>query len=263
MSETPSCGHMVWYDLMSPDPKRSAQFYRDLLGWEIKDVDMGVGRPYTMIHNQGESIGGIESTDPSQQVPAHWIAYVSVSDLEGAVKKAESMGGKIPVRPKEIPNVGRFAVVVDPTGAMISPYQSANPSPDWKPSQGPGNFCWNELLTHDTGSAGKFYAEVFGWNLNAHGTGELGTGEVGTYYVFQRGESWAAGMMQMPAEAQAPSHWIPYIAVNDVDASARRAKELGAKVFVEPRDIPDVGRFSVLQDPVGATFALFKGPAQD
>jgi predicted enzyme related to lactoylglutathione lyase len=61
---------------------------------------------------------------------------------------------------------------------------------------------------------------------------------------------------------QAPPHWLAYLGTDDVDASTARAKELGATVFVEPADIPGVGRFSVLQDPAGATFALFKPSAE-
>ena len=66
------------------------------------------------------------------------------------------------------------------------------------------------------------------------------------------------GIMQMPPEAEAPPHWLPYVAVEDVDATTKRVSELGGQVYREPGDIPDVGRFSVCADPTGAPFALFK-----
>jgi predicted enzyme related to lactoylglutathione lyase len=68
--------------------------------------------------------------------------------------------------------------------------------------------------------------------------------------------------MQLMEGMQAPPHWLVYIGTDDVDATTARAKELGATIHVEPMDIPNVGRFSVLQDPAGAAFGLFKGIPQ-
>jgi len=84
-----------------------------------------------------------------------------------------------------------------------------------------------------------------------------------TYTIFQRaGGTDVAGCMQLQEGSPAPPHWLVYIGTQDVDATTARAKELGATVFVEPTDIPNMGRFSVLQDPAGAAFGLFQGTAQ-
>ena len=82
-------------------------------------------------------------------------------------------------------------------------------------------------------------------------------GPAGTYTIFKQGEQPTGGCMTLPQEA-VPSHWLSYINVDDVDASTNKAKELGAQVFVEPTDIPDIGRFSVIKDPTGATLGLYK-----
>jgi predicted enzyme related to lactoylglutathione lyase len=83
-------------------------------------------------------------------------------------------------------------------------------------------------------------------------------GEAGVYTLFKRGETEVAGMMQMPPGADAPSNWLLYVMVEDVDETARRITELGGTLFVQPRDIPDAGRFAVAADPDGAVFATFK-----
>ena len=85
-------------------------------------------------------------------------------------------------------------------------------------------------------------------------------GEAFTYHLFKRGAEGdeckdGAGMLALPADAQAPSHWLPYIAVDDVDASCEKAEGLGASVYKAPDDIPNIGRFAVLADPQGASFA--------
>jgi predicted enzyme related to lactoylglutathione lyase len=119
-----------------------------------------------------------------------------------------------------------------------------------------GTFCWNELMTGDVAKARAFYCGLLGWS-----TEEMDMGEMGTYTIFKQGEMQVAGMMALPAEGGegVPPHWMSYIAVADVDASTKKAQDLGASVCVPPTDIPNVGRFSVITDPAGATISLFRG----
>lgn len=116
-----------------------------------------------------------------------------------------------------------------------------------------GTFCWNELASKDVSASGKFYAELFGWK-------PVETPMEGmTYTLFKIGDKDVGGMLQMTAEwGETPSHWMAYVAVDDVDALASRVEELGGKVCVPPTDIPTVGRFSVIQDPTGATLSIIK-----
>jgi len=120
-----------------------------------------------------------------------------------------------------------------------------------------GTFCWNELGTRDVPAAIKFYSELFGWT-----TTEMPMGEQGTYnIVFNNGKD-LGGIYDMSCcgeMGEVPPHWLSYVWVDDVDASAAKAGELGASICVPPTDIPNVGRFSVITDPTGATFAIFKG----
>jgi len=121
-----------------------------------------------------------------------------------------------------------------------------------------GHFVWYELTTTDPKAAQDFYTKVVGWNANE--TDMPGAPGM-KYTMFQMGERPVCGMMQQPAEAKAmgaPPAWTGYISVEDVDASAKKVADANGKILVPAMDIPDVGRFSIVQDPGGGVFALFK-----
>ncbi len=114
-----------------------------------------------------------------------------------------------------------------------------------------GTFCWNELASTDAEAAKKFYTELLGWTLKESNAVGMVYNEVVV------GGQHIGGMYQMgPEYGGAPSHWIAYVAVEDVEASAKRVEELGGKVCVPPTDIPNTGRFCVITDPAGATLSL-------
>jgi hypothetical protein len=114
-----------------------------------------------------------------------------------------------------------------------------------------GTICWTELATKDAEAAKKFYTELFGWTL--HPSQAVGM----DYTEFANGDERCGGIMQMTAEfGDMPSHWMSYVAVDDVDAAAEKVKELGGNICVPPCDIPNVGRFCVINDPTGATISL-------
>lgn len=112
----------------------------------------------------------------------------------------------------------------------------------------PGEFSWNELVTQDVEASRKFYTSLFGWTAEAF---------KGDYTIFKQGDAMAGGMMQCQQKGL-PTHWLAYVTVENVDATAASAKKLGAKIVVEPMDISDVGRIAVLVDPQGAALGLFK-----
>lgn len=117
-----------------------------------------------------------------------------------------------------------------------------------------GRFVWYELLTKDQPAAIDFYTRLVGWNTELYDTGEM------DYTMFTGDEGPLGGVMELPEEARkegTPSHWIGYVDTPDIDATAARAEKLGARVLVQPTDIPGAGRFSVFQDPQGAVFAAY------
>jgi len=121
-----------------------------------------------------------------------------------------------------------------------------------------GAFCWNELATTDLGAATSFYKSLLGWEIK-EGDAPGGGMKYNEIVVGGRHVGGMYSLNEMCGEGEAPQmppNWRIYVAVDDVDASAAKAKELGGKVCVEPMDIPNVGRFCVISDPAGAVFSL-------
>lgn len=248
-------GRFVWHDLMTTDVPQALSYYRDLLGWEYKEVDMEGFGQYSMIHVGGTEHGGFTPLDAAAGHPPHWISYVAVEDVDATCAQTQELGGQVPVPGMDIPGVGRFAVITSSTGAVISPYTPLAPKGD--PTDPELPFCWHELLSADPESDGKFFSTLFSWTQT---TQEIPG--MGPYHLFVRkGDRQTAGMLQNPEEG-ARSAWLPYVAVEDVDATAAKVKELGGTVCVAPDDIPGIGRFAVTADPAGAMLALFKPAAK-
>ncbi|MBI3439346.1 MAG: VOC family protein [Proteobacteria bacterium] len=113
-------------------------------------------------------------------------------------------------------------------------------------------FVHIELNTSDLGKANTFYRELFEWDLK-----NMDMGPGGTYTTIGVGEGTGGGMMKHPMEG-APSLWIPYILVDDIATSTKKARKLGATIIKENVPVPNMGVFSIITDPTGATFGLWE-----
>jgi predicted enzyme related to lactoylglutathione lyase len=245
-------GRFVWHDLMTTDVEKSKAFYTALFGWQLDEMNMG---PFTLylIRVGDRRVGSLM---PEKNIPvSHWVPYISVADTDEACERVEELGGKVCIGAGDVPKLGRFAVVSDPQGAMFSPLHRPDDAAPVAPLGEPpaaGDFCWDELLTSDPDGAAEFYNGLVGWTHEAMPMPGM------TYHIMRRDGKDVAGAMQLPPDAAHPPLWLPYVAVGDVDASAATARDLGARVHMEPTDIPQVGRFAVIGDPTGATIALFR-----
>ncbi len=241
-------GRFVWHDLMTLDADKACPFYVGLFGWNLKLLEMGPFKAW-LIESGGQLIGSVV---PEKGIPSsHWMSYMGVDDPDGACAKTAELGGKVCMKPGDVPRFGRFGIVSDPQGATFAVIRRVDGSPP-PPAPGPGVFVWDELLTTDPEAAARFYGDLLGWKVARHDMGGQG------YWLADEGARMC-GMVQLPVGAAAPPNWLPYIGSADPDASAARAEELGGKVFAPPQDIPGVGRFAVLADPNGAFFAVFRG----
>ena len=237
-------GKFVWHEQVSADPKQAQDFYTQLLGWETEVFKPGEA-DYTMISSGGQTHGGF-ATAMEGAPPPHWLSHIRVAKLEDTIEKAKAAGGSLAAGPFDMSEVGRIAILADPQGAFVSAYEPQGEGP-----QSSGVFVWDELGTKDADGAQRFYEDVFGWT-----TSDMGA-DYGGYRVFNRGETGIAGVMTLQ-DPSIPPHWQPYVAVDDPDATAAKAAELGASALMEPTDVPDVGRIAVLRDPQGATFGIIR-----
>ena len=249
--ETHAPGRFCWVDLGTTDAPAAKQFYTGLFGWTAEDRPMGDGQSYTMFHLGGKSVAALYQQDAQQQamgIPPNWLSYISVESADQAAERTKGLGGTVLMEPFDVLDVGRMAMIQDPTGAVVAL---------WEPRrhigaeviEEPNTLAWNELATTDPGRAGDFYGGLLGWAAERQQYGPM------DYTIFKQGERMNGGMMALGPD-MGPPHWLVYFAVADCDAAAASAARLGGSVYVAPTDIPSVGRFGVLRDPQGAAFAI-------
>jgi predicted enzyme related to lactoylglutathione lyase len=242
-------GKFVWFEHASADIPKARAFYEALLGWHTESMSIGDQR-YSMILNGNEGIGGYGNAPVG--VPARWMSYLSVPDVDAAHKVALAVGARSLTAPMDFGPVGRGAQLADPTGATFWLWKGADGDRPDKPAAVSGDWIWNELMTPDENKALAFYERVFGYTRDSM---DMGGGH--TYHLLKKNGVPRCGVMHAN-EPGAPPSWLPYVAVDDCDATAAKAESLGATVVQPPTDIPNVGRFSVLIDPQGAAIAVMK-----
>jgi len=244
----------AWVDLSTSDAPAAREFYSKLFGWKVEvNPDPQYGG-YGMANVGGKQVAGI-GPQMSPEAPTAWSVYIGTDDADDLAKKVQTAGGKVIAPPFDVGDQGRMAVFQDPTGAFISAWQPRAMNAGL-PSGEPGTFAWAELSSRGVDKAIPFYQKVFGWTPK---TSDVGP-DSPPYTEFQLGgESIAGGQeMNKMVPAQVPSYWLVYFAVDDSDKAVEQAKGMGAQVHVPPTDIPNIGRFAILDDPQGAGFAVIR-----
>jgi predicted enzyme related to lactoylglutathione lyase len=252
-----AAGNFCWFELGTSDQNAAKEFYGGLFGWGFDDSPLPpeMGGVYTTLMKDDKKVGAMYQLGPhSGDAPPNWMLYVNVDSADETAAKVAELGGETYGPPFDVMEHGRMVIFKDPTGATLSVWEpKAHPGADLV--NAPGSACWSELATTDLKKAGAFYSNLFGWSLK-ESSGDM------PYTEFSNQGKAIGGMMPMSAmQIQgAPPFWSVYFAVEDCDAAAEKADGLGATLRVPPTDIPNVGRFAVIQDPQGAFFSIFEGP---
>jgi len=248
-------GSFCWIELHTTDQNAAKSFYGSLFGWEAHDNPMGPDAYYTEFKLHGREAAAACTLLPDERaesVPPYWMIYISVENADLTVAKAKELGGK-PFGPAfDVMDAGRMAIIQDPIGAVFCIWQ-ASKNVGIRIAHVHGTLCWADLSTPGVEGASDFYSGLFGWQLITDPKDTSG------YLHIKNGEHHIGGIP--PAahrQPGVPPHWMAYFQVDDVDATANKAKEMGAKVHLAPLSMEGVGRFSVIADPQGAVFAIFK-----
>lgn len=253
-------GGFIWYELMTPDPAAAKAFYDAVVGWNIEPQSQ-FPNGYRMIgRSDGKSAGGIlPLTEEMQQHGARptWLGYLYADDVDASVAAIERDGGKTYMAAFDIPNIGRVAMVADPSGAPfyimkpIPPEGQPDAQSDVFSVDQPQRVRWNELSTTDPDGAVDFYRRHFGWGQE----GDMDMGEMGKYRFIQNGPATIGAIMSKPPQLPV-SMWTYYVGVEDIDRAAEAIKAGGGQILNGPMEIPG-GEFAVnAMDPQGASFGL-------
>ena len=266
-----TAGVPCWVDTSQPDPEAAVPFYSGLFGWEFEDV-MPPDSPgkYFIGRIRGGDVAAVGSQPEGAPPMAVWNTYIWVDSADDAAAKVKAAGGNVVMEPFDVMDAGRMAVCSDPEGAVFCVWQAkAHKGAQVVNEHGSLNF--NGLNTRDVESAKAFYGSVFGW-----GTLDLGGGAdmwtlPGYCDFLEQSDPGVRGRMEeggAPAgfedavaainpigddQPDTPAHWSVTFGVDDADATAERASELGGRVVVPPFDAPWI-RTTVIADPQGATF---------
>jgi hypothetical protein len=246
-------GTPSWVDLASADLVVSARFYGGLLGWDtaMRPVDLRAG--YMSFQVDGLDVAGLGRLARADEPPA-WTIYIAVSDIDDALKAVLDAGGHTMDTSVEETETGRNALFIDPTGAVFGVWQPGE-RVGVEMSGMIGAMCWNQLASRNVEASKRFYRDVFGWSSV---TTEGSSPHEASYTILRHEGREIAGMIEMDRSwpRGLPSHWMTYFGVDDCDAVAAQAAELGGEVSVEPYDVPQVGRTAVIGDPHGAVFSI-------
>jgi predicted enzyme related to lactoylglutathione lyase len=252
-------GAFSWAELSTNDVDGAKAFYTGLFGWDLEDTPAGPDMNYVMARIGGKEVAAMyQQGEREQGVPPNWHSYVTVESADDTAARAKELGAELMGDGAfDVMDVGRMAIVQDPTGAVIFV---------WEPRKSigatlvndPGSLTWNDLGTTDPEAAERFYSELFGWTF------EKVPGPVDYWVIQNDGRSNGGMRLQSDQEVAdgTPPNWMPYFAVESSEEAGAKAGELGGRVLVPPTDVPN-GKFSVLQDPHGAVFALSEGEFDD
>jgi len=248
----------IWYELMTSDQDAAITFYTGVVGWTAADQNMAdLDFRYTILSAGDRPVGGLMALSDDMKAGGArpgWVGVIGVADTDAAAKRIEEAGGAIHMPPGDIPNVGRFAIVADPGGAMfelMTPLPMEQEPPP-VPPQTIGHVGWHELHAADGGEkALAFYSGQFGWTAD----GAMDMGPMGQYRFFATGGDMVGATMDKPAEMPAGA-WQYYFTVDAIDAAVERVKAGGGQIAMGPMEVPGGNWIVNGIDPQGAHFAL-------
>ncbi|MBK6506295.1 MAG: VOC family protein [Ignavibacteria bacterium] len=247
-TKTYNTGQVVWRDLVTPDPKKAADFYKKVFGWTVES-NGNEDNPYWVFKNNGKRIAGMfEMTDAKSDAGGEWLSYVSVPSVENAASKTKSAGGVVMREPVDMEGRGMVSLLSDPQKAIFAVIKSNGGDPAVREAVA-NEWLWTELWSTNPEKSGQYYKDLLGANI------EEKTIDERTYRVIDKDSRRCAGIIQNPAESSR-SHWLQYIKVSDVQSTLQKARDAGAKVLIEPNEKIRKGSVAVLMDPTGAPFAI-------
>ncbi|QMW24458.1 VOC family protein [Sandaracinobacteroides saxicola] len=253
-------GDWIWYELMTPDARAATAFYAPMLGWTVRDDP-----DYAEITASDGMVGGMLQLTPAMTeggARPGWVGYVAVDNVDSMVGSITAGGGRLLMPARDMPGVGRFAMVADPHGA---PFYVMTPTGEGEASAFSydrprlGHCAWNELMTPDAPAALHFYGQRFGWVAD----GGMDMPGIGRYDFLRhtgRGAEGAPHAMlgaMMPLMPGVPhAVWSFYFRVADIDAAVVHIQDHGGTLMQPPIEIPG-GEYSLnAADPQGAHFGL-------
>jgi len=247
-------GKIIFMELISPDIESAKRFYSGLFGWTFQTTTSG-NLDYAEAYINDYPIAGLiqKKILDNEHRQSAWLTFISVGDIDAAKTLAVQHGAKVLVAPKDVPDRGRQAVLLDPEGAVFAMLTSNSGDPSDVLSV-PGEWIWSSLLSSDPDAGAAFYQALFNYEIF-----EL-PAKTGTENLMLASENYArASINSLPSGEQGRhSDWISYVRVVDADSMVAKVVELGGKILVKPRIDRHGEKVAIVADPAGALFGLLE-----
>jgi uncharacterized protein len=250
-------GSFCWFELATTDQDAARSFYSALFGWTADDQPAGPSGTYTMFRLGDRDAAAAYAMPPelrAQGIPPNWLVYVLVENADASADRAAALGAKVGIKPFDVMDHGRMALIEDPLGARFALWQPKQHLGATTPGD-VGTISWADLQVRDQGKAGEFYAALFGWRMVAGKS--MHPAKPGEYFHIMNGERMIGGIPP-PDHVDPHAHpaWLLYVEVADCAVSTKTAISLGGRAYVDTMQVGENGRISVIADPQGAVFAL-------
>ncbi len=247
-------GIPIWYELITPDAGAAERFYGNVLGWRFERMPATPEMDYRIALADRAGVAGLMQQPEGQEMPLRWLVYFGVEDVDRSVRDAEQAGASARVPPTDIPDVGRFAFLADPQGALFYLMRAASEEDSRAFQCGEnvpqGHAVWNELTAPDPDAAITFYGALLGLRKE----GGMPMCELGDYSFIHAGPDRIGAVMGEVPNGQ--PGWQVYFSVDDIDAAVERLGQAGGRAVQGPDEIP-VNCFAlVAEDDHGARFGL-------
>ena len=247
-------GKMVFAELVTPDLVTAEQFYTDLFRWSFQNAYVG-----KTLFGQASFNGRVVAAIVQKKLPEGrrpiWLSFMATGDVDKAADLAVEHGAQVLMKPHQIANIGRDALLTDPQGAVFGMLASSSgDSPDVLAQ--PGEWIWSSLVTPDPETDAAFYKALFGYD-------ELSMPDPqDAKHLILTSENYArASVNPMPADHPVSrARWISYVRVQDVAATTAKVTALGGRIVLAPRVDRQGSPIALVADPSGALFGLMQWP---
>ena len=243
-------GKFVWADLVTDDVPAAQKFYGGLFGWTFRNLGN-----YTIAANDERPLCGLlqrpRPADPGAR--PRWIGYISVSNVERAMKAVTRAGGRVLAEPHKFPDRGQQAVFADAEGAVFGVVKSSSGDPeDFLPD--PGDWIWIQLISRDGRRAAEFYRTIGGYEIIEN----TSSNKLSDYVLASEGYARATVRTIRTDDERVRPTWLPFVRVRNVAESVAKAKQLGGRVLIEPNPEIFDGKVAVIADPTGAAIGIME-----
>ena len=245
-------GKFVWADLVTDDILAAQTFYSALFGWKFYDY----GGYFIGMNDDRPLCGMFQRPRPADQnAKPRWLGFISVASVERAEAAVTKAGGRVLAPPQKMPKRGEQAVFADAEGALFGVIKSSSGDPE-DFLAAPGDWIWMQLLSRDGRKAADFYREVGGYTIIENTT----SNKLSDYVLASEGYARATVRTIRTGDEKMHPIWLAFVRVKNVGESVALTKQLGGKVWIEPKPELFDGKVAVIADPTGAAIGLLEWP---